>query len=181
MQDRNGHDVRRIDTAHHGWAPPGQAPQPPVFQPAPPAQIPPPNSYPAGPALATAQDARAFSAPPSAASPTAAAAARGEPDEPGTAGETSVTLSRPYTAFGETVQRVRFRKPTTKDLRKNGYPLRNAIGNDGRIAAIEEMPDIAARYISALSDPPLPPSTVDSLDLKDFAACSAVIVGFFMA
>lgn len=91
-----------------------------------------------------------------------------------------VVLSRAYEAHDLSVQAVRFRKPTTKDLRKCGYPMRNALNVAGSAVGIDELPDVVAKYVTLLSDPPLPPSTVDQFELDDFSKCSAVILGFFL-
>lgn len=91
-----------------------------------------------------------------------------------------VTFSRAYPAHDVEVRTVRLRKPTTRDLRRCGYPMRNAVNAAGMPVALEELPDVVARYVTALSDPPLPPSTVDQLDLDDFGKCSAVVLGFFL-
>jgi hypothetical protein len=139
--------------AQPGHQAPYQAPQPAVR--------PAPAGYEAAPAAPPAPRP----------APPAAAAAAGGP---------VVTLTRPYQAHDVDVQSVRFRKPTTKDLRKCGYPMRNATNANGVPVAMEELPDVVARYVSALSDPPLPPSTVDQFELEDFSRCSAVILGFFL-
>jgi hypothetical protein len=96
------------------------------------------------------------------------------------ASENSVVLSRAYRAHGEDVRVVAFRKPTTGDLRKCGYPLRNVITPGVGVTAIEELPDTVAKYIALLSVPQLPPSTINDLDLDDFSKCSGVILGFFI-
>lgn len=95
-------------------------------------------------------------------------------------GENEVVFSRSYKAHDADVRRVRFREPNTGDLRKAGFPLRNVVTPGVGITAIEELPDVVCKYICALSDPPLPPSTVNALDLDDFARCQQVIMGFFL-
>lgn len=92
-----------------------------------------------------------------------------------------VELSRTYMAHGEPVKRLTFRKPTGLDLRKYGYPVRQIINPDtGRIEAIEVNAAIAAKYIVALSSPPIPPSTVDAMDFHDADLCNGAVVRFFM-
>jgi len=107
----------------------------------------------------------------------AAAVARPDAQQPD---KGVVELTRSYDAHDVAVKVVRFRKPTTKDLRKCGYPMRNVVNVGGNVSGIDEIPDIVARYITVLSDPPLPPSTVDQFELEDFSRCSAVIIGFFL-
>lgn len=92
----------------------------------------------------------------------------------------TVVLDHPVSAHGEEVRHVRFRKPTTKDLRIAGYPMRNVLGADGRVTAIEELPDVVAKYVSLLSEPPLPPSSVNSMDIDDFSKCSGAVLAFFL-
>jgi len=92
----------------------------------------------------------------------------------------TVALSRAYRAHDVSVRQVTFRKPTTADLRRCGYPMRNVLGRDGRVNAIDELPDVVGNYINLLSDPPLPPSTVNELSLEDFSKCSEAVLGFFI-
>jgi hypothetical protein len=140
-----------------------QAPQPPPVQP----YAPPPAEHYAQPV---------YAAPP-APHPVAPPAM---PAAPAASDDAVVVLSRAYRAHGDSVQTIRFRKPTAKDIRKAGWPMRNAINSNGVPCAIEELPEVAARYMSLLSIPPIPPSTVDEFDLDDFAKCSAVVTSFFL-
>ena len=113
-----------------------------------------------------------------AASAAAMAAAQGEPfagDD-----ETTVEFSRAYTAHGESVHRVRFRTPTGKDIMRLGNPVRFVPPRAGEDDI--EINVIASRvgdYIVALSEPPLPKSTVGQFEIVDFNACSQVITAFF--
>ncbi len=91
----------------------------------------------------------------------------------------SVVFSKTYMAFGEPVKQVKFRRPVTRDIRKFGNPLKVKPDENGE-ADIELKWDVVANYVSALSDPPLPPTTVDELDYFDLDACAAVIAPFFV-
>lgn len=110
----------------------------------------------------------------------AAEAAQGRPVEPLAAADGVVELSRAYENGGEPVRAIRFREPTTADLRRIGYPLRNVLGPDGRVTGIDELPDRVARYITDLSEPKVLPSTIDKFSLDDFSRCSGIIIGFFL-
>ncbi len=92
----------------------------------------------------------------------------------------TVAFSRAYQAHGEDVRRVRFRKPVTRDIKQAGNPIKAVVGTDGRLADLEIKWDVVAKYVVMLSDPPLPPSTVDSLEYEDLDACAGVIAGFFV-
>ena len=91
----------------------------------------------------------------------------------------TVVFSKTYMAFGEPVKQVKFRRPVTRDIRKFGNPLKVKPDENGE-ADIELKWDVVANYVSALSDPPLPPTTVDELDYFDLDACAAVIAPFFV-
>lgn len=127
------------------------------------------------------QDAYEPQAPRSASSPAAVAAAQGKPapqrDEED---ENVVVFSKAYQAHGEDVRRIRLRRPVTKDIKVCGTPIRPHIGDDGRIVDIEIKWDVVARYIPLLSDPPLPPSTVDKMEFFDLDACAGVLARFFV-
>ncbi|MGE3064110.1 MAG: phage tail assembly protein [Hyphomicrobiaceae bacterium] len=116
--------------------------------------------------------------PQSDASVNAVSAANGAPSEPE---DGLVELSRAYQAHDVQVRHVRFRRPTTRDLVRCGYPVRQIINSDtGRVESLEMKPDAIAKYIPTLSDPPLPPSTVDQMTLEDFTACAQVICTYFL-
>lgn len=91
-----------------------------------------------------------------------------------------VVLSKPYNAHGSDVQVVSFREPTVPEIRRLGYPLRNGINAQGIPCALEELPDVVGHYISLLSKPPLPPSTINSMTPADFSRCSSAVLNFFL-
>jgi hypothetical protein len=92
-----------------------------------------------------------------------------------------VHLSRPYTAHGEQVQTIKFRRPTGRDVASCGYPFR-VVQTSGSPDGMEYkvIPESVSKLIVALSSPPLPRSTVDTFDIRDWNACSARINGFFL-
>jgi len=94
--------------------------------------------------------------------------------------ENEVVFSKPYRAHDETVTRITLRRPTTREIKVCGSPLRIVSGPDGRVLDIEMKWDVVAKYIPLLSSPPLPPSTVDDLDYFDLDACGAVLAPFFV-
>ncbi len=118
--------------------------------------------------------------PPTAAAPAAVAAAQGVPaprdDALGT-----VALTKPIQAMGRVVTEVTLRKPTVPDIRKaGGYPIRNRINPATReIDGIDIDPEAICKLIHLCSEPMLPPSSVDQLDVPDFFALQNLIVGFF--
>lgn len=95
-----------------------------------------------------------------------------------------VRLSRHYRAHDVDVIEIRFRKPTAKDLRQAGNPFKiEATGlpnGDAIIDKIETDWEKVVKVVALLSDPPLPPSTVDQFDLADLDACAECLVPFFM-
>ncbi|MGE0022111.1 MAG: phage tail assembly protein [Hyphomicrobium sp.] len=101
------------------------------------------------------------------------------PSDPAVDGSVLVTLGGTYMAHDVTVHQVRFRKPTVRQLRKLGYPLRNVMV-DGMPKGVDQVPEVCALYMTALSEPPLPMSTVDQFSLDDFTLCSNVITSFFL-
>jgi len=96
-------------------------------------------------------------------------------------GDDNVTLSRAYKAHDEDVQRIRFRRPTGRDVAQCGYPFR-VVQSAGVPDGIEYkvVPESVSKLIVALSEPPLPRSTVDTFDIRDWNACSSRINGFFL-
>ena len=96
-------------------------------------------------------------------------------------GDDAVYLSRSYKAHGEDVQVVRFRRPTGRDAAQCGYPFR-VVQSPGSPDGMEYkvIPEAVSKLIVALSSPPLPRSTVDVLDIRDWNACSGKINSFFL-
>lgn len=158
----------RMRPAPAGYGEPQQAYQP---QPAPHAQ---PVRTEVAPAAVNAQ-------PPTATATAALAAATGQPTSaPADEDPNLVVLSKPYPAFDLIVTRVRLRKPVARDVKKCGYPLRPVFAEDGgSLKGYDILPDVIVKYIPLLSDPPLPPNTVDQLEISDLNAFSTVINRFF--
>lgn len=95
--------------------------------------------------------------------------------------DVEVTFSRTYEAYGEPVRSIKLRRPTTLELRKCGYPMRSLINpNTQEMDGLDFKPDAIAKYIQLLSSPPLPPSTIDTIELDDFELCSKAVVSFFL-
>ena len=89
----------------------------------------------------------------------------------------SLTLIKPVEAYGEPVTELEFREPIGKDLKACGFPFKfEASDGDGPNFAHPHAPAIHG-LIARLAN--IPPSTVDSLCLADFAACMEIVTGFF--
>ena len=73
-----------------------------------------------------------------------------------------VKLSDPIQAHGETVGEIEIKKPLAREVIKHGFPT---------------TPALAAKFISDLAG--IPPSSVESMSIKDFSACVEVIGSFF--
>lgn len=106
------------------------------------------------------------------------------PSQPAVAPRTEhadeVVFSRPYNAYGDEVRKIRLRRPTGMDLRKCGYPMRAVLNPDTQqMDGLDFVPSNIAKLIVALSNPPLPMSTVDSLELDDYEKCSKLVCSFF--
>lgn len=176
MTNQTKQPVRRLDGASMTTGAPRAPQQRPQRQPEP--------EFSARPLEEYADEAHEdYDAEPPA--PTPAAPPRRQPAPPAPAvgagdDENVVVFSRAYQAHGEDVRRVKFREPVTREIRKAGYPLRAVIGPDGRPNSYEILADVVAKYVTMLSDPPLPPSTVDQLTIADLNACASVINDFFL-
>lgn len=170
---------RRVDTSHYAQ-PAQRQPDAPAdyYQPAPPPgpvvpafaarpAVPPPDMslqpVPPG-AVVAAQPV----APPSAPS--------GRVDAP----DYSVrTLSRPYKAHDLDVKVVRLRKPLTAEIRKYGSPIHQFVDERG-LQQFDIKWDTIANYVAVLSDPPLPPSTINAFDFEDLDEVGGGIIRFFI-
>lgn len=195
MHDHNSdpRPTRRVDATPYVGTQPAQfapapyvAPQPviPQFgaQPAPGyAQPYPPQQPPAYPVQHAPPAPPAYQPPQPAAAPAAVAAAQGAPQAmKGEAEDYSVVeFSKPYRAHDMTVQSVKLRKPLAREIRKFGNPLRPRM-DAGGIADVEMNWDAICNYVVALSDPPLPPSTVEQFEYFDLDACAGGIARFFV-
>lgn len=110
--------------------------------------------------------------------PAAVAAAHGQPAP--SVPEGVVELSKAYRAHDADVKRIRIRPPITKDIRNIGNPVKIKLTGDGKIDDLDIKWDRIAAYVVALSDPPLPPSTVDQFSFEDLDACAGIIAPFFV-
>lgn len=91
-----------------------------------------------------------------------------------------VPLSMAYPAHDVNVTELRFRKPTGADAVRCGYPVRMVRGDGGDIE-YKVVPEAVSKLIVALATPPIPRSTVDRFDMRDWNACSSVVNSFFLA
>jgi len=175
-------DVRRLGNDGYVYndqyaPPPARSPQP-TMRPAP-AGYGQPDAVLAAPPQAPYQAPPAAAAP-AATSPAALAAATGHPVAPPAPAPGVVVFSRPYQAFGKDVTQVTFRKPTAGDMRRGGFPLRAVTDAGGKPIGYDELPDSVCTYIAMLSEPQLPASTVNQLEIADYNACSQALLPFFM-
>lgn len=125
-------------------------------------------------------------APPAAAIPPQLPDAAGVPERPVLSPETAdisreVRLSKGYQAFDLVVDRLRFRRPTAQDLQTVGVnPFKFSIDAELIVQDVEVNWKAAAHFVSLLSQPPVPPSTVAKFDLDDLDACAGALSRFFM-
>ena len=183
-------DTRRLDTTGYVRDPRLQAAAAPPEQrmrtrPAPSAMALPQHDDGLEPDIEIDDEDEAPPAPPPARAPRPAArpAAGAAPAAPAPAqpAETAVIeLSRPYMVHGEPLKRFSMRKPVAREIGKIGNPLKFEIGEDGRIAEIEARWDRVIRYVTALSDPMIPPSTVEEFEFADLDTCAAFLGPFFL-
>lgn len=90
-----------------------------------------------------------------------------------------VALSKPITAHGEETSELTFREPTTEDVMQIGMPQLLIPSADGESVGVEVRTKVVGQYISRLAAVPL--SSVKSMSIKDFNACTGVVMGFFNA
>ena len=108
-------------------------------------------------------------------------AAQGEPPERPAFNPFTVKLSRPYKAYDDDIHEVTFREPKPADVMQIGYPMRHILDPaTGQMMALEILPDKGARYVVALSNPPIPMSTVQAMDFGDFDKCLGAVCSFFV-
>lgn len=103
------------------------------------------------------------------------------PDASAVPKQTNVAvLSKAYLAFGDPVQKITFRRPVGRDLKIGGRPLRPVYDSAGKQIDLEYDEDRIFKYISLLSSPPIPPTTVEQLEIDDFYECAAAVASFFL-
>lgn len=86
--------------------------------------------------------------------------------------ETVIELAEPIDAYGEAVNRITLRRPTVRDIRECGYPVR--FDEEG---VMEPIPVAIARYVKTLGD--LPMGSVDQMVPSDFNQCMKAVMSFF--
>ncbi|CAN0416382.1 unnamed protein product, partial [Phaeothamnion confervicola] len=91
-----------------------------------------------------------------------------------------IELSRAYEVHGEPLKRFTMRKPVAREIGKIGNPLKFDISEDGRITEVEARWDRVMKYITALSNPQIPPSIVEQFEYEDLDACAAFLGPFFL-
>lgn len=99
---------------------------------------------------------------------------------PANVDDDAVTLHRSYRAHGEDVRVVRIRRPTGRDVSQCGYPFRIVQSQGGTDLEYKIVGEAVSKLIVALSSPPLPRSTVDSLDIRDWNLLSQKLNSFFL-
>lgn len=90
---------------------------------------------------------------------------------------TTVPLSKPVTAHGESLSELTLREPTTKDIIELGLPTLIIPGDDGQSTGVELRQKVIARYVSRLAS--IPMSSVEALTIKDFSLATAAVMSFF--
>jgi hypothetical protein len=100
------------------------------------------------------------------------AAAR--PKEP--AKEITVDLQVPVQAFGETLKKLSFRRPTGADLMGLGDSF--PIHINWQTGEVRPNPPAMGAIMSTLAKVPV--STIQSMDAEDFSTCAHALMGFFV-
>lgn len=180
-------DIRRVDTTGYARDPrltaAASAPQRPTARPAPQHMVLPQHAVDNEPDIEIEDDEAPLAPPPA----RAAHPPRPAPSAPVQAAVVAapensavIELSRPYMVHGEPLKRFTMRKPVAREIGKIGNPIRLEVGDDGRISEIEARWDRVVKYITALSDPQIPPSSVDEFDFVDLDSCAAFLGPFFL-
>ncbi|MBW6399982.1 phage tail assembly protein [Roseomonas sp. HJA6] len=86
---------------------------------------------------------------------------------------TTVPLTKPIEAHGETLSELTLREPTGKDIRLCGMPFRIGAEDGSIIIDTSAM----AKMIGGLAG--LPPSAIDKMPPSDWSAAMAAVLGFF--
>jgi len=89
----------------------------------------------------------------------------------------SLKLLVPIQAYGETVTELTFREPIGKDLRACGFPFKFESGEGDGPGYSHPNAQAIHALIARLAN--IPPGSVDTLCLADFAAAMEVVTGFF--
>lgn len=88
---------------------------------------------------------------------------------------TTITLSKPIQAHGETLAELQLREPTIDDVAELGYPFLVVQGNSG--GGIEIKPGVVLKYASRLAA--VPPSSLKTISIGDLNRIQAAVMGFF--
>ena len=89
--------------------------------------------------------------------------------------EVVIDLQTPVQAYGETLKKLKFRRPTGADIMglTDGYPI-NINWNTGLITP---NPPVMGQMMAVLAS--VPPSTIKALDAEDWSTCAHALMGFF--
>lgn len=88
-----------------------------------------------------------------------------------------VELSKPIEVHGEQVETLELREPTTEDVMQLGVPQLLIPSADGESVGVEVRTKVVGQYIVRLAK--IPMSSVKQLTIRDFNACTGVVMGFF--
>jgi hypothetical protein len=91
-----------------------------------------------------------------------------------------IELSRTYTVHGEPLKRFTMRKPVAREIGKIGNPIKFDIDEFGVVVEVEARWDRVMKYVTALSEPQIPPSVVEEFDYADLDSCAAFLGPFFL-
>lgn len=89
--------------------------------------------------------------------------------------EVVIKLAVPVQAHGETLNEMKFRRPTGKDIMAIGddYPIHI----DWSTGQVRPNPPAMGQMMSLLAA--VPPSTIASMDAEDWSTCAHALMGFF--
>lgn len=90
---------------------------------------------------------------------------------------TTVKLSKPVAAHGETIAELVFRAPEGADIDACGYPFTMGGTEDNPI--ISPIAPVVSKYMVRLGN--VPASTIRALPAPDWNACATAVLGFFGA
>ena len=91
----------------------------------------------------------------------------------------TLTLTKPITAHGDTLEELTFREGTTADIIKCGFPMKYYISSDPEVKEQEAKVDVyvATQLIIELTG--IPRSSVNQLAPKDFMDAVGIATSFF--
>lgn len=99
-----------------------------------------------------------------------------KPPEPERLKEITIDLGSPVQAFGNTLTKLTFRRPTGGDLMSLGeaYPVHI----DFQTGDVRPVPIAMGQIMSTLAQVPV--STIRSMDSEDFSTCAHALIRFFV-